>query len=118
MKLGDSASTRRRFNETELAEYTALCGRAGEGVPEPLIGSLFSYLLGVELPGPGTNYLKQDTVFHATAQVGEKLAAEVRVTRLRPEKCLVDLETTCTGSGGRPIASGRALVYVADTRAG
>lgn len=114
MKVGDSATLERRFTRPDLNEYAALAGTApGAGhVPAPLIGALFSCLLGMELPGLGTNYLKQETTFHHPARVDEPLTARVTITRLRPEKHLVDLETTCTGRDGRTVADGRALVYV------
>ncbi|MGI9260677.1 MAG: phosphate acetyltransferase [Woeseiaceae bacterium] len=116
MKLGDSAEVTRRVGAQDLVDYTALCNHVivGDVVPEPLIGALFSYLLGVKLPGNGANYLKQETRFHRTARVGDALTARVEVTRLRPEKKLADLSTTCTNPDGQLIASGRALVSVRD----
>ena len=48
------------------------------------------------------------------ARVGEALSASVEITRLRPDKNLVDLRTRCVGEDGRLISEGRALVYVAD----
>lgn len=116
MKVGDSVMIERAFNMQDLQDYTNLSSHkvSGDQVPEPLLGALFSYLLGVKLPGLGTNYLKQETRFPATARVGEPLTAQVEITRLRPDKQLVDLATTCHGADGRLIASGRALVYVGD----
>ena len=38
----------------------------------------------------------------------------MEITRLRPDKHLVDLETTCRSEDGRPIARGRALVLARD----
>jgi len=38
----------------------------------------------------------------------------VEITRLRPEKDLVDLRTCCVGEDGKRVSEGRALVYVAD----
>ncbi len=117
MKVGDSASVTRVFDAEAIAGYLALAGRdalPGDAVPEPLIGGLFSYLLGRELPGYGTNYLKQTLTFAADAPVGEALSATVTITRIRPEKELVDLATVCRDSGGRTICEGRALVLVKD----
>jgi len=116
MRIGDNAKVTRTFRMQDLQDYTELSGHkaTGEQVPEPLIGALFSYLLGVKLPGLGTNYLKQETRFPTTARVGETLTAQVEITRLRPDKQLVDLATTCQGADDRLIASGRALVYVGD----
>lgn len=119
MKLGDFAEVTRSVCRRDLRDYTTLSQHAisGDRVPEPLIGALFSYLLGVQLPGSGANYLKQETQFHEAARVGDALTARVEVTRIRPEKHLVDLSTTCTDSNGRLIASGRALVSVRDVTA-
>lgn len=116
MKLGDSVKVTRTFTAQHLRDYIALSGhhpRDGE-IPAPLIGALFSYLLGVKLPGMGTNYLKQEARFHANAIIGDVLTARVEITRIRVDKQLVDLETTCLNSQGQLIASGRALVYVGD----
>ncbi|MFC4353329.1 hypothetical protein ACFOW6_17405 [Fodinicurvata halophila] len=116
MKTGDSASTIRVFDTEAIAGYEALSGApsATGGVPEPLIGGLFSYLLGAELPGYGTNYLKQTLDFVGTAEVGMPLTASVTITRIRPEKDLVDLATLCRDADGRTICEGRALVLVKD----
>lgn len=116
MKIGDAATITRAFTDQDLADYLSLGGApmpAGE-VPEPLVGALFSYLLGVKVPGPGTNYLKQQTQFLAPIPLGSPLAARVAITRIRPDKHLVDLETTCHGPDGALLATGRALVYVED----
>jgi acyl dehydratase len=116
MRVGDRAEITRRFDAGDLSEYAALGGQAprGERVPGILINALFSYLLGMELPGLGTNYLKQRTRWHNPAQTGRSLTASVEITRLRPEKHLVDLATTCRDEDGRLVAEGSALVYVRD----
>ncbi len=118
LQLGQSAETQRRFTAGDVADYVGLGGqvpRDGE-LPEPLVGAMFSYLLGIKLPGLGTNYLKQESEFSAPACIGETLIARVEISRLRPEKHLVDLSTTCRNSSGDLICSGRALVYVEDVR--
>jgi hypothetical protein len=115
LKRGDSAHLTRTFTAADMADYVALGGAPmpeGEAA-EPLVGALFSYLLGVKLPGPGTNYLKQQTHFLAPIPLERELLARVTITRLRPEKHLVDLETVCE-LDGQPLAQGRALVYVED----
>lgn len=81
-------------------------------VPEPLIAALFSRLLGMELPGPGTGWLKQELHHPASARLGEDLHARVEITRLRPEKKLADLMCICTGNKGRLICRGRALMLL------
>lgn len=119
LRVGQSATLERRFTPEDVEDYIALGGaktRPGV-VPEPMLGALFSRLLGVELPGVGTNYLKQATEFERPARVGEKLTGRVVITRLRLEKFLVDLETTCVNEAGDLVCKGRALVYVKDVLA-
>lgn len=115
LTIGANAELSRRVSADDIACYVSLGGAPADGTcPEPLIAALFSYLLGTKLPGPGTNYLKQSLEFPRQAPIGAVLTARVEVTRLRPEKHLVDLETTCRLADGTLIARGRALVYVAD----
>ncbi len=119
MKLGDKASIERLFSEQNVQSYVALGGGAPKtnAVPEPMIAALFSYLLGVRLPGFGTNYLKQSLEFHRPATVGSPLTASVEITRIRAEKHLVDLATTCVDKSGETICTGRALVLAKDVGA-
>lgn len=116
-EIGQTSKVTRTYTGADMADFARQAGLDGEApktVPGPLIGALFSYLLGVKLPGPGTNYLKQEMRFLADAPLGEALTASVTITRLRPEKHLVDLETVCETEGGIRVCEGRALVYVKD----
>jgi len=118
MQVGQSAVVSRSYSRADLEGFAQL---AGSGVPvtvpEPLIAALFSYLLGVELPGPGTNYLKQELHFLAPASVDTELTARVEITRLRTDKHLVDLWATCTDANGVLICEGRSLVKAKDVAA-
>ena len=114
LTIGQSARLTRSYSRDDLAAYAALSGASADSVPEPLIAALFSYLLGVELPGSGTNYLKQDLAFKAPAPLDTALEAKVEITRLRPEKHLVDLWASCTAANGAVICEGRSLVKAKD----
>jgi len=115
IRVGDRADVTRAFTKADVDRLVALGGTCAPGVvPEPLIGALFSYLLGVKLPGLGANYLKQQCEFVAPAPLGEPLTASVEVTRLRPDKRLVDLQTICRDASGTLVCEGRALIHAAD----
>ena len=116
LKTGDRAEILRQFSQADLDDYQRISGTNANinQVTEPMICALFSYLLGMELPGLGTNYLKQECQYHRLPKAGETLLASVEITRLRPEKCLVDLETRCQTTGGELLCQGRALVYAKD----
>jgi acyl dehydratase len=134
LRVGMRACTRRAFTAQDLAEYASLSGDtnpiftdagyarqrglAGPIIPGGLLGGLFSYLLGMELPGKGTNYLKQRLEFPAVAFQSEELTAAVEIVRIRPEKQLVNLRTECTNEQGALVCEGEALVLVSDLRDG
>ncbi len=124
--VGQSALTRRIFTAADISSYRALTGDSGlefgadrpagkrATVPGPLLGGLFSDLLGTRLPGRGTNWLKQRFTFPRPAYLDEVLTAEVKIIRLRPEKALVNLRTMCKNPAGEIVCEGEALVLVAD----
>jgi acyl dehydratase len=130
MTLGQRAQTRRTFTAADLAEYANLTGdtnplyvkpkyaqKAGLGgaiIPGGLLGGLFSYLLGTQLPGRGANYLKQRLYFPAPAYLDQELVASVEIIRIRPDKQLVNLSTVCTDAADSVVCYGEALVLVSD----
>lgn len=132
LRRGQRAALWRTFTLEDLRAYVDLTGDAnplyadrayairrgfrGIVLPGPLLGSLISCLLGTRLPGWGTNYLKQRFYFPAPAYPGEEIVAAVKVIRLRPEKELVNLRTTCRGPSGETLCDGEALVLVRDVR--
>lgn len=125
LQLGQRADVTRIFTAADVAVYRALSGDIGlafgpaagddaRHVPGPLLAGMFSDLLGTRLPGRGTNWLKQQLTFAAPAQLGEPMTAYVEIIRLRPEKLLVNLRTTCTDAAGHVVCEGEALVLVKD----
>jgi acyl dehydratase len=134
LRWGQRAVLRRTFVPEDIQAYTDLTGdtnplhidrayalrRGFKGcvLPGALLGSLISCLLGTRLPGWGTNYLKQRFRFLAPAYPGEEIVASVKIIRLRPEKELVNLRTTCRGPTGETFCDGEALVLVRDVSEG
>lgn len=123
MTVGMSASTTRIFTEGDRVLYRSLAKDDSQDLdngrhllPEPLIGGMFSYVLGTDLPGFGTNYLKQRLEFLRPAYFGEALTATLTITRLRPDKNLVNLETLCHNERGELVCRGEALVLAKDVQ--
>jgi 3-hydroxybutyryl-CoA dehydratase len=86
-----------------------------------LVGSLISGLLGTEFPGPGTIYMSQGLTFLRPVYLGDTLTVTVTVTKYRPEKAILSLDTAITNQRGEKVVSGEAVCLVsdlADTRAG
>ncbi len=99
-------------------DYARWRGFAGVLLPGGLIGGLISDLLGTDLPGRGTNWLKQRLSFPKPAYPNATLTATVEIIRLRPEKELVNLRTTCVDPTGDLVLDGEALVWVSDLESG
>lgn len=120
LRMGQTAALTRSFSEEDVAAYRALSEDQGldfggeTAGPGPLLGSLFSQLLGTRLPGRGTNWLKQSLHFPRPARLEEAITATVEIIRLRPEKDLVNLRTTCINPAGETVCIGEALVLVKD----
>jgi acyl dehydratase len=127
LSVGMFVQERRIFTEADLAEYGNLSGDrnplfrdagyavakgfAGMIVPWPLLGGMFSDMLGTRLPGRGTGWMKQKLVYAGPAYPGEELLARVEIIRLRPDKELVNLRSTISANG-RSVCEGESLVLV------
>jgi 3-hydroxybutyryl-CoA dehydratase len=111
-EVGQSAALTRTFTRDEVRGFSELVGglQNATEVPHGLVGGLFSTLLGTQLPGRGTNWMKQSLRFHARARVDDALTASVEIIRLRPEKQLVNLRCRCHASDGKLVCEGDALV--------
>ncbi|HEY2745732.1 MAG TPA: phosphate acetyltransferase [Polyangia bacterium] len=101
LAVGQRATLTRSFTAGEAG---------GAAVPNALVGGLFSCLLGTQLPGRGTNWMKQSLRFFRRARVGERLTASVEIVRLRPDKQLVNLRVACVDDAGALVCDGEALV--------
>jgi acyl dehydratase len=94
--------------------YARAHGYEGVILPGGLLGAMISDLLGTQLPGRGTNWLKQRFDFLKPAYPNATITAHVEILRLRPEKDLVNLRTTCVDPTGEMVLDGEALVWVSD----
>ncbi|MGO4302450.1 MaoC/PaaZ C-terminal domain-containing protein [Cupriavidus sp. RAF12] len=128
LSLGQEAAAARTFGAADIDDYVSLTddendyytdpvfarnrGFEGAIVPLPLLAGMFSDLLGTQLPGRGTGWMKQSLRLCSPARLGEPLTAAVRIVRLRADKDLVNLATVVTGGDGRVVVHGEALVLV------
>lgn len=110
------AQRTRHFTAREVDDYCALVADENllwqTAVPYGLLGGMISDVLGTQLPGRGTNWLKQSYTFTGQAQIGDLVTAVVQIKRIRPEKELVNLSTTILDVHENKIVTGEALVLV------
>ena len=126
--IGDRASLSKAFTEEEVYQFAEIStdknpihldkdfGKAsifGERIVHGiLVASLFSGLIGMELPGEGSIYLGQNLTFKAPVKIGEQVTASVEVIKIREDKPIVTLQTTCVNSLGQVVVEGEAVVKV------
>jgi len=91
----------------EYAEKTFFKTRIAHGM---LPAGFISAILGTQLPGPGTIYLKQEFKFLAPVRIGDTITARVEVIAIDKEKKKVRLKTTCTNQEGTVVLDGEAVV--------
>jgi len=77
-----------------------------------LIASLFSKILGNNLPGEGSIYLGQSLRFIKPVFVNGKVTIEVVITNIREDKPIVTLRTTCYNSSKEVAIDGEAVIKV------
>ena len=109
VRVGSSYSMKRTFSAADVATFAALCGDQNPIHLDPaaakkagfvgcivhgqLVVSLFSYLMGMHMPGPQSIYVSQSVQFVAPILVGEEVEASVTVEKFRKDKGLIMLET-------------------------
>ena len=128
LTLGQSTRIMRVFTSEDLNEYMDITednnplysdekyakrlGFRSVVVPTGLLGGMISKLLGTDLPGRGTNWLKQKFILGKPSYLGQQITASVEISRIRKEKSLINLITRCENSIGEVLLSGEALVLL------
>jgi acyl dehydratase len=126
LQLGDTAELSKTISARDIEAFALLTGdvnpvhldeefakrtRFGKRIAHGMWGaSLISAVLGVKLPGPGTIFLGMDLKFQAPGYVGDTLTARAEIVKIREDKGIVTLRTTCVNQDGAAIMSGEATV--------
>lgn len=128
IRVGDKASLSRVFTREEVIQFAGLSMDrnpihldeefaaasifGGPIVHGMLVASLFSGLIGVELPGEGSIYLGQSLSFKGPVPVGQEVTASVEIVKIRADKPIVTLRTVCVNSDGQVVIEGEAVIKV------
>lgn len=92
--------------DDDYAKDTMFKGRIAHGM---LSASLISAVIGEQLPGHGTIYMKQDLKFTAPVRPDANVTATVTVAAIDAARRRVTLECVCT-VGDTVVLKGEALV--------
>ena len=128
IKVGDSASLTKTFTETEVLTFASISGDHNPIHIDPhfaaesqfkrqivhgmLTAGLISAILGMQLPGPGCIYLKQELNFRAPVFFGDAVTATVTVKKLRDDKPIITLATDCTNQDRILVLDGEAILML------
>lgn len=126
LQVGDSARRKRVIDAGMMQLFGALVGddnpihhdasaarAAGFAAPIAhgmVAGSMFSEVLGNELPGHGAIYASQEFKFLAPVYVGDEIELVVEVIDVRPDQRVVKVRTTCLKSDGQLCIDGSAVL--------
>ncbi|MFV0473973.1 MAG: MaoC family dehydratase [Pikeienuella sp.] len=92
--------------DDDYARDTIFGGRIAHGM---LTAGLISAVIGEQLPGHGTIYMKQSLTFLAPVRPGDMVEAEVKVAAIDYGRRRVTLECKCA-VGDTDVLKGEALV--------
>ncbi|MFM1663996.1 MaoC family dehydratase [Aeromonas salmonicida] len=128
LEIGQKASLTKRFGTAEVEAFAGLSEdfnplhldsafAATTPFERPivhgmLLASLFSGLLGQQLPGKGAVYLGQSLSFKQPVFVGDEVTAEVEIIAMRSDKPIITLATRILATGGALTVTGEAVVKV------
>jgi acyl dehydratase len=73
--------------------------------------AILNAVVAEDLPGPGTVFLSVRWDFKAPVRPGDTITGEVRVTSVRADKPITELETRVIRDDGTVVLDGRAACY-------
>jgi 3-hydroxybutyryl-CoA dehydratase len=126
IKIGDTAQFSKTISESDIYLYAGITGdlnpahvnedyanktffktRIAHGM---LVAGFISTVLGNQLPGPGTIYVRQELNFLNPVRIGDTVTTQVEVIEVMPVKNRVKLRTTCVIQDGTKVLEGEAIV--------
>lgn len=125
--LGKSAEFSKTISESDIYLFAGITGdmnpihingiEAAKGFSKAriahgaLISGLISSVIGMQLPGPGTIYMEQNSKFLKPVFIGDTVSAYVEVIEvLNVDKRILKLKTTVLNQTGETVVSGFAVV--------
>jgi 3-hydroxybutyryl-CoA dehydratase len=124
---GDTASLARTVTEEDIDLFGRVTGdtnpvhfdedfaartRFGRRIAHGMIlAGHISAVVGTVLPGPGVIYMSQTLSFKAPVYPGDTITSTVEVTRVREDKPIITLRTTCSNQEGVLVLDGEAVMF-------
>jgi acyl dehydratase len=94
--------------DEEAARATRFGGIVVQG---GVISAILNAVVAEDLPGPGTVFLQVNWSFKAPVRPGDTITGEVKVTKVREDKPITELETRVVLDDGTIVLDGTAVCY-------
>jgi len=78
--------------------------------------AILNAVVAEDLPGPGTVFLQVNWSFKAPVRPGDTITGEVKVTKVREDKPITELETRVFLADGTTVLDGTAVCYTMPLR--
>lgn len=128
LKIGDFFSTKRKVTDELIRKFAELSGdfnpihldeefagstRFGRRIAHGMLsGAFISSVLGYEFKERKIVYLSQTMKFIAPVFIDDVITTTAMVTKIREDKPIVTLETTCKNQNGETTLKGEAAVMI------
>lgn len=133
MTIGDKACFSKTISETDVYLFAGITGDfnpvhinsviAGNSFARTriahgaLVSGMISTVIGMQLPGPGTIYMEQDSKFLKPVCMGDTVTATVEVAEVVNEaKGIVRLRTYVSNQNNELVIDGYAIVKKPNTK--
>lgn len=126
LRVGETAEFTKTVSESDVYLYAGITGDANPAhlneeyakktffktrVAHGMLSAGFiSTVLGNQLPGAGTIYIKQEVNFMAPVHMGDTITARAEVLEINKEDNRVKLRTSCVNQDGTTVIDGEAVV--------
>ncbi len=94
--------------DEEAARATRFGGIVVQG---GVTSAILNAVVAEDLPGPGTVFLQVNWSFKAPVRPGDTITGEVRVTKVRADKPIAELDTRVVRADGTVVLEGNAVCY-------
>ena len=91
-----------------LARSTPFGGIVVQG---GVTSAILNAVVAEDLPGPGTVFMQVNWAFKAPVRPGDTITGEVKVTKVRADKPITELETRVLRGDGTVVLDGDAVCY-------
>ena len=125
--VGQIARRSRKITAKDIELFTAISGDrnplhydeaiagatrfGGIVVQGGVTSAILNAVVAEDLPGPGTVFLQVNWSFKAPVRPGDTITGEVKITKVREDKPITELETRVSTGDGTLVLDGNAVCY-------